>query len=71
MKKAIITIFAVSSCITVLSSCSASKGDIGTVAGGAGGAALGYAVSDSALGAAVGGGAGALLGKKVGESMED
>jgi len=70
MGKTITTMFSVALLTTALTSCSASKGDIGTVAGGAGGAALGYAVSDSMLGAAVGGGAGALLGKKVGESMD-
>lgn len=44
---------------------------IGTVAGGAAGAGLGYAVSGgSGWGAAIGGGAGALIGNQIGQSED-
>lgn len=46
-----------------LSACSTNQ--IGTTAGGASGAALGYAVSKNAWGAAIGGGAGALIGHEI------
>jgi hypothetical protein len=41
--------------------------EIGTGVGGAAGAGLGYAVSDSAAGAAIGGAGGALLGNQIGK----
>ena len=41
------------------------QNQIGTGSGGAAGAGLGYAVSNSVWGAAIGGGAGALVGNKL------
>ncbi len=70
MKKKITTILSVIFITAMLAACAGSKREVGTVAGGAGGAALGYAATDSIWGAAVGGGLGALAGGAVGESME-
>ena len=49
--------------VLILNACTTNQ--IGTGAGGATGAAVGYAVSKNAWGAAIGGGAGALIGHEV------
>lgn len=51
--------------VTLMSLSACSTNQIGTTAGGATGAAVGYAVSKNAWGAAIGGGAGALVGHEL------
>jgi hypothetical protein len=51
--------------MSILGLCACTQNQIGTSAGGAAGAGLGYAVSKSAWGAAIGGGAGALIGNQL------
>jgi hypothetical protein len=51
--------------ISMFGLCACTQNQIGTSAGGAAGAGLGYAVSKSAWGAAIGGAAGALIGNEL------
>ena len=48
--------------VVILGLNACTQNQVGTTAGGAAGAGIGYAVSKSAWGAAIGGGAGALIG---------
>ena len=55
--------------LTILGGCT--NTEVGTVAGGAAGAGLGYAVSGgSALGTVIGAGAGALIGNSIGNDQD-
>lgn len=66
MKKFILTLCAVTLAASMLSSCT--NGDVGLVAGGVGGAALGSVVTGgSALGTAVGAVGGAYVGHSLAE----
>ena len=49
----------------IIGLCACTQNQVGTTAGGAAGAGLGYAVSNNVWGAAIGGGAGALIGHEL------
>lgn len=69
MKKLSATLLFVGASALGLSACTSTQ--VGTVAGGAAGAGIGYAVSGgSALGTVIGAGAGALIGNQIGQNQD-
>lgn len=69
MKKSLPIVFALGLSAVGLVGCT--NTEVGTVAGGAAGAGLGYAISGgSALGTVVGAGAGALIGNSIGQNQD-
>ena len=59
------SIFKIMMFMSLLSLTACTQNQVGTSAGGAAGAGLGYAVSKNAWGAAIGGAAGALIGNEL------
>lgn len=70
MKQSIISIIAVLLVATLLTGCNMKNRDVGTIAGGAVGAGVGYAVSGNALGTVIGATAGGVGGHYIGKSTE-
>ncbi|MDP1602571.1 MAG: glycine zipper domain-containing protein [Legionella sp.] len=69
MKKTLPVVLFIGLSTTFLGGCT--NTEVGTVAGGAAGAGIGYAVSGgSALGTVIGAGAGALIGNSIGQSQD-
>lgn len=69
MKKLTASLLFVGASVVGLSACTSTQ--VGTVAGGAAGAGIGYAVTGgSALGTVIGAGAGALIGNQIGQDQD-